>query len=238
MMPMRGEERHQRVPERMAVDDQPLAHALGAGGADVVLLQHLQHVGAGEPRDIGDRRHRQHDDRKDRLRKAAPAGDRHHIEADGEEIDEEGGEREVGDGDAGDEHQDDAGVGEAVAVKRRRGAQHDADRDGEEQGGERQDRRDGERGPDHVDDRDAREAERHAEAAVGDVAEIAEELQRGAAGRGRNRRAAATSSTGIAGVVAEQRGDRVARHELRGDEGEDDRRGSSTGKSPIKRRVA
>ena len=129
-----------------------------------------------------------------------------------------------------------AGVGGAVAVERRRRAEHDADRDRQEQSGERQDRGDGEAGPDHLDDRHAREAERHAERAVGDVAEIAEELhdQRpveavvGAQPRLQHR---------VAGVVAEQRGDRVARHELRGDEGQHDGE-EQDGQKPDQRRVA
>ena len=49
-----ADDRHdvdQRVHEGVAVDDPALAQALGAGGPHVVLAQHLEHVGAGQPGD-------------------------------------------------------------------------------------------------------------------------------------------------------------------------------------------
>ena len=42
-----GDQRDQRVAEGVVIDDLPLAQALGPGGADIVGVQHLQHIGAG-----------------------------------------------------------------------------------------------------------------------------------------------------------------------------------------------
>ena len=48
-----GQDRHGGVAQRMAHQHDPVGEALGAGGADVVLVQHLEHAGA---RDAGDQR--------------------------------------------------------------------------------------------------------------------------------------------------------------------------------------
>ena len=40
------DQRDQRVAERVMIDDLALRKALGAGGADIVRVEHLQHVGA------------------------------------------------------------------------------------------------------------------------------------------------------------------------------------------------
>ena len=169
----------------------------------------------------GDWRNREHEHREDHLIDVPPPRHRNEVEADREEIDEEGSEGEIRDRYAGDENQDDARVREAVAVERRRRPQKYADGNRQEQGREREDRRDGEASPDHVDDGHAREAKRHAEAPVRDIAQIAQKLHSerpveavvGAKPRLKH---------GVAGMIAEQRRNRIARHELGGDEGEND----------------
>ena len=42
-----GDKGDQRVAEGVLVDDRMLRQALGAGGADVVRVQHFQHIRAG-----------------------------------------------------------------------------------------------------------------------------------------------------------------------------------------------
>ena len=63
-MPEDGHDRDQRVAQRVARDDDLLGEALGAGGADVVGAQHVDHRRADEAREDrqvrdGDRRDRQ-----------------------------------------------------------------------------------------------------------------------------------------------------------------------------------
>ena len=48
----------------MAKDDFHRGHALGPGGADVVLAQNVQHGGAGQPGDVGHGIQRQGDYRQ------------------------------------------------------------------------------------------------------------------------------------------------------------------------------
>lgn len=48
-----GYDRHRRILERMQEEHVLLRHALGQGGADIVLLQHFEHGG---PRNAGDQR--------------------------------------------------------------------------------------------------------------------------------------------------------------------------------------
>ena len=48
-----GDDRDQRVLQGMTEDDLHRSHALGLGGADIVLAQHIQHGGAGQTGDIG-----------------------------------------------------------------------------------------------------------------------------------------------------------------------------------------
>src|SRR6266478_2026187 len=50
-----GDDRDERVLERVAHDHRPFGRALGARGPDVVLAEHLEHGAAREPRDDRDR---------------------------------------------------------------------------------------------------------------------------------------------------------------------------------------
>ena len=49
----------------MAEDDLEARHALGPGGADVVLPEHVEHRRAGQTRDVGHRVEAERDDRQD-----------------------------------------------------------------------------------------------------------------------------------------------------------------------------
>src|SRR5215813_11765494 len=62
-----GDHGHQRVAERVLPRHHALGQALGPRGADVVLLQHLEHAGAADPRD------------ERRLAEAQRKGGQHHV---------------------------------------------------------------------------------------------------------------------------------------------------------------
>src|ERR1700694_1179842 len=50
-----GGNRDEGIPQRMAKDHDPSAEALGPGGPHVVLPDHLEHAGPGQPGDDGGR---------------------------------------------------------------------------------------------------------------------------------------------------------------------------------------
>ena len=58
------------VLERVDEQDAALPQALGAGGADIVLLQHLEHGGAGDARDQRDVDAAERDGRQDQVLRA------------------------------------------------------------------------------------------------------------------------------------------------------------------------
>jgi hypothetical protein len=51
VMPITATTGTSALRKRVHVGDHPRGEALGAGGADIVLLQHLQHAGARDARD-------------------------------------------------------------------------------------------------------------------------------------------------------------------------------------------
>src|SRR5690349_9411523 len=62
--PARGEPEHRdrrqhRITERVSPGDPPLGHAFGAGGAHVILVQHLEHGSPRHPAHQGDERQRE-----------------------------------------------------------------------------------------------------------------------------------------------------------------------------------
>ena len=92
-----------------------LGQALGAGGADIVGVQHLDHAAARQPRDDGDLRQRQHDHRQDHVAPARRRSSRrpaakfvaeqmHAIDAEDQRQDGRGDEGGNGDADHGDRH--------------------------------------------------------------------------------------------------------------------------------------
>jgi hypothetical protein len=64
--------RQQCIAERMMAHDPPLPDAFGAGGADIVEIEHLQHRGSGHARDRGHRRGTQGDRRQHQVGGGAP----------------------------------------------------------------------------------------------------------------------------------------------------------------------
>src|SRR5580765_1090705 len=70
LQPGDRDDRHRRVLQGVLDDHEHFRDALGAGGADVVRAQHLEHRGAREPRD---RRHREGAERQRGQHQALPA---------------------------------------------------------------------------------------------------------------------------------------------------------------------
>ena len=62
-----GGHRDQRVAERVPHHHRALGEALGSGGADVVLVQHLEHAGPRESRVRGQRDQHQRERRQDQV---------------------------------------------------------------------------------------------------------------------------------------------------------------------------
>ena len=62
-----GDDRDQRIAQRMHADDAERRQALGAGGAHIVLAQHFQHRRARLARDDGERDGAEHDRRQDQM---------------------------------------------------------------------------------------------------------------------------------------------------------------------------
>ena len=103
--------------------------ALGAGGADVILVQGVQHAGLGQTGDVGHGVHRKADDRQDVVGVlGAPGG--HPAQLDGEHQQQQGGQHEAGgrSGQSGEEHDD--AVDDFAAVQRGHRAKHQAEGDG------------------------------------------------------------------------------------------------------------
>ena len=215
------QERHQGVAEGVAPDHHALGHALGAGGAHIILLQHLEHEGAREPGQIGRGRDGEDQHRQHRPIEAAPARDRQHAELDAQEIDQKGGEREIRDRQAGHQEQDDGGIGPAVAVDGGAAAREGAERERDGERRQRQHRADREPVRQHLDHRRVDEAEREPEIALRHMGHIGEELppQRlvepvlGAQPR---------RQLGVGRMVAQHDRDRIARQRLQGRERQHD----------------
>ena len=72
-----------------------LAHALGSGGADIVLSDHVQHAGAHEAGDVAAGRQRQGDHRKHVGRSAGEAGGRYQFQFHGEQNHKRGGDHKA-----------------------------------------------------------------------------------------------------------------------------------------------
>ena len=62
-----GDHRDQRIAQGMQADDAAVGEALGAGGADIVLAQHLEHGRARLPGDDGERNGAEHDRGQDQV---------------------------------------------------------------------------------------------------------------------------------------------------------------------------
>ena len=113
--PDHGQDGHERVPEGVARHDQALAEALGAGGADVLLAQNLQHGRAGHAGDERDREGGQRERGEDQAHAPLGAGRGQPVQVDGEDDDQHEAEPVGRHGDAEQrrqgEHVVEAGVG-------------------------------------------------------------------------------------------------------------------------------
>jgi hypothetical protein len=72
---LEADHRHRRdqgVPERMPPDDRAFGQPLRPGGPNVVLAEHVEHAGAGEARDVGDRKSA----KRERRQEEVPGGAR------------------------------------------------------------------------------------------------------------------------------------------------------------------
>ena len=138
-----GDDRHQRVLERVAEVDGALGQPARAGELDVVGAQHLQHLGAHQARHQRhleqperDRRQDQRLEARGREEPGAPEAEAHHlaapergqqVEPDGEDVDEQDADQEGRQRDA-DERDGEEHLGQpAVAVDAGVDAHRDAD---------------------------------------------------------------------------------------------------------------
>ena len=152
-----GDGRDQRVAQHVQPDDAAAAQSLRSRGADVVLLERLEHRAAHDP---GEQRHRRVAERDRRQDPGLPAGlDPVRREAgdvspfDREEVDEQGADQEVRDRVAQvDEHHRHV-VDDRVLLQRRDHAERDPD----------------DHGPEH---RQAPELERHGEVLLDHVVHV------------------------------------------------------------------
>ena len=145
-----GQHRDHRVAQRVAPQHRAPRHALGAGGADIVLAEHFEQCRARDTREDRRLRQRQRDGRQDqrlegRPGAGAPAGKaagRHQPQPHGEDIDQEQREPEIGDRDA--ELRDAHGqrIAGAAAPLGRKDADGDGDRRRQHERHQRQRQRD------------------------------------------------------------------------------------------------
>ena len=149
-------------------------HALGAGGADVVLSQHVEHAGFGQTGDIGHGIERQRDHRQ-HVVGIAGRPHAHPLQLQAEDQQQNGGQNEAGHRNKQRGHKDDHAVRPAAAAERRHRSQHQPD--DERQQGRHAAQRGGyrERFGDHVRNLTSR-LERNAEIAVRQVAQVDQEL--------------------------------------------------------------
>ena len=120
----------------MAVEDDALGEAFGAGGADEILTEHLEHASSEESGDGGDVRGGEGGGGQDKGFGRAPAADGQPFEPDAEDEDEEGAEHEGGQGDKCEGEQHGEGVFKGAVCGRCGDSQGDAEAGGEEECGD------------------------------------------------------------------------------------------------------
>ena len=140
-----------RVAQDVAAPDDPVGEALGLGRADVVLVEHVEHRGAGDPEDHGEGDARQRQRGQHEVLERVPRG----VELPGEQAVE-------------DEEPGDAGRIEAAVLAARHGQPAELDREDvlEQEREEEDGDRDADEGEDH-----RRVVEEARPAAGGEVAE-------------------------------------------------------------------
>jgi len=169
------DDRDERVAQGVAQDDDALGQALGAGGADVVLIELFEHGGADHAGEDGGEGAAHGDGGQDEMGEATGSADREPAELDRDEQDEDGAECEGREGQAEQADEAEGAVLPLIAPKCRGNARWDGYEDGDEERG------DGElngvriTGEDEVRD-GVVEADRVAEVAVEDSVPVVEVL--------------------------------------------------------------
>ncbi len=131
-----GDDGQQAAAQGVAEDYARFAGALGPGGADVVLVEHLEHAAAGEARDVGGVNETEGKRGQDAVLGEIPAGGVHPAQLQGEEEDEERAHDKGGHADA-DHGEGGGGVVDAgVFLHRGDDAEGNADGEGDEDGPE------------------------------------------------------------------------------------------------------
>jgi len=120
-----GDDRDQRVAQRMLEDDLPAVDALGARRADVVLVERVEHAGLRQTRRVGHRVGRQRDDRQN-VAVGGRAPDRHPAQLNAEHQQQQRGENEAGHRREQRWEKDNQAVGQAIAGQRREAAKNGA----------------------------------------------------------------------------------------------------------------
>ena len=139
-----GDDRDQRVAQRVMDDHHRLAQALGARRAHEVGAQHLQHGGARQPRDRPDQHRAQGRRRQDQAGQAAvpdragAAGEGQQRPFEADILDQDQADEEHRHGHARHRDRHDQAVDHAAALHRRQGAERQAERHGDQHGAHHQ----------------------------------------------------------------------------------------------------
>jgi len=167
-----GDDRQDRVAQRMLVKNLGFRKALGLGRAHVVLAQHIQHGRTHLAGDVRSRIEGQRHDRHDVVLPAGQAVRRQPAQFNAEEIHEDRADDEARHGDAhGREHDDDV-VSGLAAVQRRNASQRDAQAQRQDDGDAADARGNRELGGDDLRDGAAALFQRQAEVAVQGVLHV------------------------------------------------------------------
>ena len=158
----------------MLEDHQRVLHALGPGRTDVILPQHVQHTGLGQPGDVGhwvhgQRQHRQH------VVGIGGAPYAHPLELQTEHQQQDGGQHEAGNGHEQRRYENDDSVRPFAPAQGGDGAQHQTGHHGDQRRHQTQPGRHAEGFTDHVADFAAR-LEGNAQVALKQVAQIIDKL--------------------------------------------------------------
>ena len=133
-----GDDRDQRIAQRVMHDHDGLAQALGARGAHEIGAQHFQHGGACQPRDRSDQHQAKRQRRQDQARQSAvphrtgAAGERQQRPAEADILDQDQADEEHRHRDAGHRDRHDEAVGEAAAIDGGQRAERDPDGNGDQ----------------------------------------------------------------------------------------------------------
>src|SRR6202030_2013212 len=122
----------------VAIDEGALGQAFGAGGADGVLAEFFEHRSADHAGEDGGERSPHGDGGQHEVRERTGAGDREPAQLDGEEENQDGAEREVGERQTKEADYTEQPVGPAVAASGRAHSSGDRKNDGYEKRSQRE----------------------------------------------------------------------------------------------------